>query len=145
MARERGGDPSQVDRPDSTSTLSHATQGDPNGPQSAQASDRAAHTALTGHPDEEIQKGQHQAPIAPGEAKDIVDAEIAAQDPGREDTPTEEDREADPEKRNRDRADNESADENPDTQLKYKRNAPEGTDSGQQDDRDEIERRRSAR
>lgn len=122
MARERGGDPSQVDRPDSTSTLSHATMGDPNGPQSAQASDNAAVTAVTGHPDQEIQTGQHQLPVAPGEARDIVDAEVAAQDPGREDTPTKEDREADPEKRNRDRAEN-----------------------GSTDDRDDVERRRSVR
>lgn len=78
MARERGGDENQIDRPDSTSTLSHPTQGDPNGPQSAQASDRAALTAVTGHPDQEIQTGQHQ-PVTGENARQIVDHEADSQ------------------------------------------------------------------
>lgn len=80
MARERGGDPNQVDRPESTSTLSHPV-GDENGPQSAQASDAAATRAVNGHPDQEIQTGAHQ-PASVEESREIVDREISEQAPG---------------------------------------------------------------
>lgn len=93
MARERGGDPHQVDRPDSTSTLSHPI-GDENGPQSAQASNNAAAVAVTGHPDQEIQTGVHQ-PVTAEEARRVVDREADDQLPSDKDGDDKNDRSTD--------------------------------------------------
>ena len=77
MAHEPGGDQNQIDRPESTSTLSHPV-GDENGPQSATMSDAAAERAVNGHPDQEIQTGAHQ-PATPAEAREIIDREVSQQ------------------------------------------------------------------
>jgi len=106
MARERGGDPNQIDRPESTSTLSHPV-GDENGPQSAQASDEAARRAVNGHPDQEIQTGAHQ-PATAQESRDIVDHEVSEQTDGESNETDPDVRDEDGVRKGRETADDES-------------------------------------